>query len=172
MSILTETPTEQRAAIAERNRHESYGTDLLKLYNKELVEYVRQQKDGTYVPCWPNEATHELIPTSWNHRKDYKPNKSGKVVMPEGYALSVCAVPMSRKFVLRGRMIKASRPLPPPKERLAYHASGELDGRRNVLIWMVEVMGAKVKRTDIREADGDKLNNIYRNLLMAHAGLV
>lgn len=172
-SIRDEAAQEQAAAIAKRLEVHEYGTSLIDLFNVGLFDFVKQEKDGSYTPVdWPKDATHELIPTSWNNPRDFKPNKSGKRVMPDGFALSVCAVPMTRKFQLRGKMIKARKALPGPKERLAYIAAGPIEGKRATIRWMVDAMEAKVTKTEIREADDDKLNNIYRNLLMAHARLV
>lgn len=169
-SIKTESQQLIAARRKELARHEEFGTRLLLLFNRDLVDFVRQEKNGTYTPVdWPKQATHQLIPTSWNNPKDYRPNKSGHRQMPDGFALSVCAVPLKRKTVMRGMMVKVSRRLPEPKARPAYLVAGELDGKKNVLRWMIEAMGAKVKKTYLKNAGHAQCDSLYRSLLDAHA---
>lgn len=137
------------------------------LFNIELADFVRQKKDGSYVAVeWPKDATHQLVPTSWNVRKLYKPNGHGKIQMPKGFALSVCAVPLTRKFVLKGTYIKAKNKL--PEGRLCYKIDGSLEGKKIVLEWMVEVMEADVKDGYVESATNDQCDSLYRNLIVAH----
>ena len=174
MSIRDESAQESAAFTARRLKpDEEYGTSFLHLYNKELIEFVRLEKDGTYTPVdWPKQATHELVPSQWNNRKNYKPNSSGKVVMMDGFASAVCAVPLRRKNVMCGTMIKARLPLPEPKKRQQYKTEGSLEGKRAVLLWMAAVMRADVKKRTIYKATSSQCDNIYRNLLAAHGRLV
>lgn len=140
---------------------------LMHLFNVDLIDFVRQEKDSSYTPVdWPKDATHELVPTSWNSKKLYKPNGHGKIQMPDGYALSVCAVPLTRKYVLKGPMIKASQPL--PEGRLVYDVAGSLEGKKAVLGWMIEQMKAKVKKTFLKKATSAQCDTLYRNLIIAH----
>lgn len=145
---------------------------LCHLFNVGLFDFARQLPDGSWEGCeWPTNATHQLFATSWNYDHLYKPNKNGKIQKPKGYALSVCALPLTRKRRLRGPLIKARHPLPPAKERLVYNASGELEGKRRVVQWMVEVMEAKVKKRFLAKASTKQLDTLYRNLLVASASL-
>lgn len=145
---------------------------LMHLFNVELVDFVRQEKDGSFTPVdWPKDATHSLTPTSWNSRKLYKPNGHGKIQMPEGFALSVCATPLVRKYLTRmkGAMIKASQPL--PEGRMVYDVAGSLEGKKLVLSWMIEHMKAKVTKTTLKNATSAQCDSIYRNLMVAHQKL-
>lgn len=141
---------------------------LLYLFNVELVDFVRQLPDGTYVPVeWPKDATHELHPTKWNNPRDYKPNGHGKIQMPDGYALSVCAEPLVRRGMLaRGRAVKIRREL--PAERPAYLADGGVAGKRSVLWWMVQQMKADVTKRFVLKATSEQCDTLYRNLMVAN----
>jgi hypothetical protein len=143
---------------------------LLHFYNVGLYEYAKQLKDGTYEPCeWPTEATHRLVPTSWNYDKLYKPNAHGAIQKPGGaakFALSVCAMPLTRKRRLRGAIIHIRAEL--PENAPAYRADGSVEGKRQVIRWMVEAMRAKVKKTFVKRATSQQLDTLYRNLQVAN----
>ena len=146
---------------------------LFKLFNVGFYDFARPLPDdhedaGLWEGLeWPTNATHRLVPGYWNHDKLWKPNGKGAVQKPDGFALSVCAVPLTRKFRLRGKLIKVRASLPPMKERPVYMAKGDIEGKRNVLHWMVRVQRAKVSARTINKASYTQLDTIYRNLLQA-----
>lgn len=147
-------------------------TSLLRLFNVELVDFVKQNKDGSYTAVeWPKLATHELVPTQWNHPRLYKPNKAGRLIMPDGFALSVCAFPLHRTGSLsHGKPIKCTRSL--PNKSPQYLAEGSVEGKRTVLTWMVKHMRAQVKKSFIAEATESQCDTLYRNLIVAHHSLL
>jgi hypothetical protein len=139
---------------------------LTHLFNVELVDFVRQDANGDFHAVeWPKDATHELRGTSWNNIKLYKPNGHGKIQMPVGYALSVCAVPMHRKRTMRGPMIKVRAAL--PETCSAYNGEGSLNGKRAVLLEMIALQRAVVKKTFIKKATSEQCDTLYRNLKVA-----
>lgn len=141
---------------------------LLKLFNNGLFDFAKEVGDGEYEGVdWPTQATHHLVPTSWNSDRLYKPNSHGKKQKPLGFALSVCAVPLHRKFRLRGKLVQVRATLPPVKERPIYVAAGDLDGKRSVLRWMIEAQRAKVSKRFLAKASSAQLDVLYRNLLLA-----
>lgn len=137
------------------------------LFNVDLVDFVKLLPDGTYVAVeWPKDATHWLRGGMWNNPKNYKPNGHGKVQMPDGYALAVCAEPMVRPTMLaRGRVIKIRKPI--PEGCSAYNPEGGIAGKRAVLLELVQATKADVKKTFIKEANDAQLNTLYRNLKVA-----
>lgn len=144
-------------------------TSLVHLFNVELADFVRLLPSGEYEAVeWPKDATHELVPTVWNVKKNL-PNQKGKWAAPAGFALSVCAVPLHRKFRMRGAFIKALHPL--PKGFSVYVADGDVAGKRIVIKQMIESMQAEVKQ-DVDAATSEQCDLIYRNLMVAHFGLV
>lgn len=169
MSTIEQETQALKAEFRERMRREdeAYGTSFLRLFNLELVDFVRLEKDGTYTPVeWPKDATHYLRPTAWNNPKDYKVNGHGQKQMPDGYALAVCAEPMSRPARLsRGSPVKIIRPL--PENAPAYKGDGGLSGKRSVLQWMVAAMRAKVTKTFLKSATSQQCDTLYRNLCVA-----
>ena len=143
---------------------------LIHLFNSELVDFVKKNEDDTYTPVeWPKDATHELIPTSWNSRNKYKPNKKGVVVMPDGYALAVCAVPLQRKFKLKGVFLTATQRLPEGAGAVpVYDVNASEGGKRAVLEQLTELMGADLKLSTIQKSNGVQCDGLYRSLANAY----
>lgn len=142
-------------------------TNLIRLYNED-VDFVKQIGDFDYVPVgWPKHATHHLKATRWNKRDEFKPNSRGKVVQPEGYALSVVAEPMHFTYKRTAMVVRAVY----PKHGVpAYRQGAGVAGKRNVLRFLLEAMRPldlpqwrrKLKRLDELECDG-----LYTNLIRA-----
>lgn len=133
-------------------------TELLRLFNHELVDFVKQLPDGTYQPAWPKHATHELVPTRWNRG-------NGDVRTPDIFALSVCAVPLRR-----GKRPKPSFPIerPLPKRHIAYRCDATEAGKRAALTAILK----RVRAPDeviawLPECDGPTLDAIYHDVLRA-----
>ena len=163
MSIKSESESEMQRLMSERLVREEFGTEFLKLFNTHCVDFVKRLPDGTYVPVeWPRQATHKLVATRWNNPEDFPVNAHGKRVVPDYLALSVCAVPLHRKRVLRGPAIKIRAPL--PRIHPEYYGHGGVNGKRKVVFWMVKAMHARVKKTFVKRATEAQLDLLYRNL--------
>ncbi len=101
---------ERKAALKKRQAEvQSFGPDLLYLFNVQCVDFLKQQKDGTFKPVtWPKQATHKLMPTMWAEERDVQlqllpdresqTNKPGKLISTgyEGRAHAVALIPMKR----------------------------------------------------------------------------
>lgn len=112
----------QRKKDAKKFEPESFGPDLLRLFNVEWVEWTKTGKDGkmfVYVrktpdkgllpQFGPKQATHKLVPTMWAEEdvkrtreqipdRETRTNKKGKVttVGYEGFAHAVALIPLHR----------------------------------------------------------------------------
>lgn len=137
-----------------------FGTNLVTLFNEELVDFVRKVDDTTYEAVeWPSQATHQLVPTSWN-KEDKHPNA------PK-LALSVCAVPLRRR--VRQTAVVVRKPF--PKGAPAYVPSKSVTARRNILRFLVVAMKAKVAPTVLDKMNSTELNLFYQALIRASRNL-
>lgn len=157
---------------SDHTRHAEVG-QLLVFFNVQMVDFVRQQADGRFTACeGPKKATHKLEPTSWNDPRANakKTRKEMNLVRnaPKNWAISVCAVPLTRKYVLKGPPVHATRALPSPKKRPVYEAHGTLTSKRLVLTWMAKAMHARIHLRYIKSATEEQCAGLYRNLLVAH----
>ncbi len=135
-TLIQESVETQRVHVAKMKHCGSYGTDLLKLFNVELVDHVKQTGPNTYVPVFsPKNATHELIGTAWMKDKIRK-----QEIMEHGYAVSVVASPMRPK--LRQTSLVVKKPI--PSTAPVYRQDGELRGKRGVILWLVQATKAKI----------------------------
>lgn len=142
---------------------------LLRLFNNR-VDYVRY--DGNVAkPCDKAKATHRLVATSWNNdsavaRQERAKRTQAKRILPVGYALSVCAVPLrelrdASTLRLRQPFNRAEMPV--------YEAAGSLPGKRKVLLWLATYADNAAKlRKQIKELPAAKCDSLYRNLLRAN----
>ncbi len=141
-------------------------TNLVKLFNSN-VDFVRKTGDHVYEPVdWPKFATHRLDATTWNTKDKFRPNSKGKIVQPDGYALSVVATPLKIKF--SRTTLEVKRKFPSGKLAPIYYANGSEDSKRKVLRHLIDLMGApkKFKRL-IKIMDAEDLDVLYRNLIRA-----
>lgn len=141
-------------------------TNLIQLYNSH-VDFVRKHGDYDYRAVeWPKFATHRLVATRWNKKEEFRPNSKGKIVQPDGYALSVCATPIRINFKRTTLKIKHRF----PKGRFApiYYAKGTLESKKKVLRQYVMLMGVpKRYLRAIKFFDEEDCDTFYRNLIRA-----
>lgn len=143
---------------------------LLHLFNVRMVDFVRQDKAGAFIPVdFPKKATHRLEPTAWEDPRTEKTDKHRDRFRGDpNTATAVCAIPMHRKHVLRGPAVHATRALPAPRLRPVYDAQGSVVSRRIVLLWMIKAMRAKVHQRFVKKASEGQCDLLYRNLMVAH----
>jgi len=141
---------------------------LIHLFNVEHVDFVRKNGDDYDPVEWPKFATHSLRPTRWNTDKEHKPNSRGKLVKPDGYALSVCAEPMKIRF--HRTTLKVKRRFPDGKTAAApvYKKAAPVESKRSVLAFLVDYMGAPAKfRRLLRRFNDADCDKLYNNLIRA-----
>lgn len=140
-----------------------FGTDLLRLFNEQEVDYVRQTGPGRYEPVLlPKSATHQLLATGWNvHKKK-------RVAVHVGLALSVVARPLKPKLLRTSLTVRKCI----PKDSPVYRLVGPLQGKRGVLRWLLEATRAKdklhpIKLRDVAHLDDDACDNLYTRIRRA-----
>jgi hypothetical protein len=133
-----------------------FGTNLVILFNKEYVDFVR--KEGVnYIPVeWPGQATHKLVPTSWN-------NKPTRAMPISSYALSVCAQPMKIRHKQTGLIIRKCIPKFGPAWKVTY----EIGGKRNVLRFLIHATKAKVPKRAIDKLTSEECDQLYNQIVRA-----
>lgn len=134
-TLMQEGETAQREHVAKMADGKSFGTSLLRLFNDELVDHVRQTGDNTYVPVFsPKLATHQLVGTAW-HKDSQK-----RDIVDHGFAIAVVAKPLRPKLRQTTLVVKKAIPSTAP----VYRQDGELRGKRGVILWLVQATKAKV----------------------------
>jgi len=132
-------------------------SSFLDLYNVHLIEFVRKMDDGSFKAChFPKKATHRLEATSWN--KEPTVNFKSKA-----WACSVCAIPINA--YLRPTNIKVKKPF--PSNITAYNSKGAIVGKRNVLLYVIKAMEAKVNKVAVSKMLHEECDQLYRNLIRA-----
>ena len=132
-----------------------------------MVDFVRQTGDFEYEPVeGPKHATHTLCATSWNTKDKFRPNSKGKIVQPDGDALSVLAKPLVIR--LHKTTLKVKRRFPTDKATAAYNAKSPVTAKRRVLRGLVDAMGAPAKFRRLLKKFGDvDCDTLYRTLIRA-----
>lgn len=157
-TLMQDGAVAMRDHVAKMNRAQEFGTDLLHLFNRRMVDHVRQTAPNTYVPVFlPKMATHILKGTLWN--KDAKKNE----IMEHGYALAVVAVPIKPRVRQTSLVIRKAIPKGAP----VYRHVGELRGKRGVLRWMVEATKAKVHLRALVKYNDTECDELYERLKRA-----
>lgn len=141
--------------------------NLLDLFNQD-VDFVKQVGDFEYRAVeWPKFATHHLVATRWNTRKEYKPNSKGRYVMVDGYALAVVAEPMRVRLHRTAMVVRACFP---KRGAPIFRHDAELKGKRAVLRYLMEAMQPvrhSVWKRKLMHMDTDDCDMLYTNLIRA-----
>lgn len=152
---------------------------LVELFNRG-VDFVRQVAPGEYREWVPGTSsnpnynvppTHQLVCTHWNspsRAKNIRTRRRENLTRPTGFALSVCAVPLTRRLRTSPQRLQA--PIGP---KVVYDIHGPLEGKRSVLRGMVQthVTPVKMQRL-INKLPHAKLDALYRSLLHADKAAV
>ena len=145
---------------------------LITLFNRGY-DYARRTADGDFAGSPQKGATHTLQCTHWNSDASLPTNFKQRLralkTRPDGFALSVCAVP-----------IRGFRPRPTThkfKFRLegdnipVYETQGPLDGKRAVLSFIASAHKTPTRmRRIIRHLSSAKCDALY--LQFCHANRV
>jgi hypothetical protein len=145
------------------------GQSLLSLWNDYGVEYVDLRKGRVKLVRNESEASHQLVPTSFNVDRDL-------CDAPEWHALSVMIEPVQArpvlkrgplgKFKVRRRFTRATRP--------AYKLGSPVDGRRKSIMQMLDVLKVTPRadaRRYVKTADSAELHEVYLSLCRAEHNL-
>lgn len=159
-----ETSVKEDAVVASERQHrarqaqgQTFGTHLLELFNVQLVDFVRFEGDGIYIPVdFSGQATHKLVPTLWNKDDD-------SLGIAIGDAMSVCAEPLHVNLGRTGLIVRKRFPKKPP----VYHLLGHVRGKQNVLRFLCEAMRAKIAKSLIAKMDSEECDLLYKNLIRA-----
>lgn len=136
--------------------HEAFGASFIHLFNKDLVDFVRIKGDACVAVEWPHQATHRLVPTSWNDNT--LPRNA-----PDLFALSVCAEPLHRR--LHRTALKVKRGL--PEGAPVYRKAGPLSGKRGVLHYMLKATSASISPGIVFKMKSEELDILYHTLINA-----
>lgn len=153
---------------SQTSQEEKPSYSLLDMYNKMLIDFVRHIGLSDYEPVDnPKKATHYLRPTSWNEEKNYKPNSSGKIVMMDGYATSVCAEPIVIRYKQTTLKIRAR--WPKGKNAPVYNKNGSVQGKRRVLMQLAELLRLIIKeKKKISKYTDKECDILYAKMVRAY----
>lgn len=142
----------------------THPAQLVALFNAGYDYAVRQ--GDTWVAHPKEHATHSLICTAWNTMPKGSSRQAlrDRKTLPDGYALSVCAVPL--KPLSDRTSVRLAKPI---AELPVYERRGTLAGKRAVLSVMVESHGTPTKmRRLIAKLGNEHCDRLYKSLLRAN----
>lgn len=143
---------------------------LTQLFNKGY-DYARRTPDGDFIGADQRTATHQLQCTHWNSDgalpKNFKQRLRALKTRPDGFALSVCAVPINgprrRPTAHKFKCHLTGDKVP------VYEVNGSIEGKRAVLSCMADAHRTPTRmRRLIRHLSNAKCDALYLQFVRAN----